>query len=181
MVNKIFFSIVIVALSLVLLGCISGEGALQAKLVGNGSKVTVDYVGSFQNGTVFDTSIAAEAQKAGLAIRNKIQPLVFVVGDGTVIPGFEKAVVGLKEGEEKITTIAPDDGYGYSNPENIVTINATLIDQSGGEPKAGMLISTSTGARGVITKVAGGNVTIDFNPPLAGKTLVFKIIMQKIE
>lgn len=179
--KRIVFSAL--AFSLLFFGCLGGSGGVevQAKVALNNSNVTVDYVGSFENGTLFDTSIAEEAQKAGLAVPPNLQPLVFTVGDGSVIKGFDEAVLGMREGESKSVTIPPEKGYGQPSSENVVTINASELDESGGEPQLGMFVSTAFGARGVITAVANETVTIDFNPPLAGKTLVFKMIVRRIE
>ena len=146
----------------------------------NGSKVTVDYVGRFENGTIFDTSIVAEAKAAGLTVPAALSPLVFTVGEGMVIPGFEKAVVGMQVGQEKTVTIAPEQAYGPYNAENVVELNSTLLDQSAGAPEVGMAVSSASGSRGFITAIGNATITIDFNPPLAGKTLVFKIILKKV-
>ena len=194
--KTILFSCASIALALVLLGCLGGSadsGANQtttspilgvstmaSDVVVNGSKVAVDYVGSFENGTLFDTSIAAEAQKAGLAVPANLQPLEFTVGSGAVIPGFNDALIGMKVGQEKTVTILPLQGYGMPSSENVVAVNASQLDQSGGVPKVGMQVSNAYGARGLISAVGNGTVTIDFNPPLAGKTLVFKVILRKI-
>jgi len=196
-VKTILFSCASIALALVLLGCLGGSADTQANqsvaaspspqvsamasdVVVNGSKVAVDYVGSFENGTLFDTSIAAEAQKAGLAVPANLQPLEFTVGRGAVIPGFNDALIGMKVGQEKTVTILPLQGYGMPSSENVVAVNASQLDQSGGVPKVGMQVSNAYGARGLISAVGNGTVTIDFNPPLAGKTLVFKVILRKI-
>lgn len=194
--NKLLPCFSTLAFSLLLLGCLGGGAGSSSNVsnvssaggqvasgfnaVVNGSRVTVDYVGTLENGTLFDTSIAAEAKKAGLTVPDNLQPLEFVVGSGVVIKGFDKAVLGMKVGEEKTVTIPPEEGYGQSSKENVVTINASQLDQSGGVPKAGMQVSSAFGTRGTIIAVGNGTVTIDFNPPLAGKTLVFKIILGKI-
>ena len=81
-------------------------------IVAAGKIVKVDYVGKFQNGTLFDTSIEDEADKAGM--RNPLRaykPLVLVPGKGQVIEGFEKGIMGMRVGETKTITIPPEDGY----------------------------------------------------------------------
>jgi len=72
-----------------------------------GDKVKVEYTGTFEDGTVFDSS-----EKAG-------RMLEFEVGEGKIIKGFDKAVVGMKKGEEKEVKMGPKDGYGDYNPELI--------------------------------------------------------------
>src|SRR3989338_5281502 len=74
-----------------------------------GDRVYVHYTGTFDNGEIFDSSVGKE-------------PLDFVVGTGQMIKGFDAAVVGMKEGESKVVTIPPEDGYGPSDPEKIVEV-----------------------------------------------------------
>ncbi len=86
-----------------------------------GDMVMVHYTGKLTNGTVFDSSIG------------RGEPFGFVLGAGMVIPGWEKGIMGMKVGEKKTLTIAPEDGYGaqgVSNPatgEVIIPANATLV------------------------------------------------------
>jgi hypothetical protein len=83
-----------------------------SKVVTNGKIVKVDYIGKFENGTLFDTSIEAEAVKAGMSTASRIfEPLSFVAGEGQMLPGFENGVMGMKLGEEKTITIPQGQGY----------------------------------------------------------------------
>jgi peptidylprolyl isomerase len=135
-----------------------------APVVAAGDNVSVNYTGTFTNGTVFDSS-------AGRA------PLNFTAGAGEVIPGFDNAVIGMKLHEEKTVTIPANEAYGPVNPELIVTVPRSSFGNQ--TPEAGMQVTqtTTTGEQltGTVTKVNSTNVTVDFNPPLAGQTLIFKI------
>jgi peptidylprolyl isomerase len=142
-----------------------------------GDNVAVDYVGSLDNGTVFDTSIKEEAEKAGLPLRDAYAPLEFTVGAGQMIKGFDAAVVGMKVGEEKTVHLAPADAYGEIDPQYIMTVPIANVPEG---VKVGSRLSTQTGIPGVVTSVTDVNVTVDFNNPLAGKALNFRIIMRKI-
>ena len=130
-----------------------------------GDKVKVDYTGTLDDGTVFDTSEGK-------------QPIEFEVGAGMVIPGFDNAVVGMKKGEEKEVKIEPKDGYGERNDQLLKKIPREQLPK-GPEPKAGMMVGLSTpqGQQipAKITEVTDKEVTIDLNHPLSGKTLNFKI------
>jgi len=96
------------------------SGCIDQGTVENGDNVSVDYVGSFVDGAVFDTSIEAVASENGiLNMARNYEPLKLSVGAGQVISGFDKAMVGMKVGESKIVTIPPEDAYGISNPELI--------------------------------------------------------------
>jgi FKBP-type peptidyl-prolyl cis-trans isomerase 2 len=143
-----------------------------------GDVVEVDYIGRLENGTVFDTSVEAEAKKAKLPLREKYEPLRFTVGAGQMITGFDAAVVGMKEGDEKNATIPPEQAYGKKREDLVLSIPVSNIQ--GGDVEVGMVL-VSSNMRGVVTDISGGNATVDFNHELAGKTLVFTIKMVKIE
>ncbi len=134
--------------------------------VKKGDKVKVDYTGSLDDGTVFDSS-----EKHG-------QPLEFEVGAGKVIPGFENALVGMKKGEEKEVTLKPADAYGEPNPQLLKKIPKEQLPTDK-EIKPGMMLGVGlpNGAKipAKIVDVNDKEVTIDLNHPLAGKTLHFKL------
>ncbi len=146
--------------------------------VKNGDAVSVDYLGTSE-GKVFDTSIKAEAQKAGLPLRPSYEPLSFTVGAGQMIAGFDRAVLGMKVGEEKTVTLPPKDAYGEKSDEMIITVDKGRFGE-GETPAVGLQVFSPQGQPGTITNVSGNNVTIDFNHELAGKSLTFKIVLVSI-
>ncbi len=135
-------------------------------VVEDGNKVKLEYKGTLDDGTVFDSSEAHG------------EPLEFEMGAGQVIPGFEDAVKGMEKGEEKTFKLKPDEAYGDHNPEliKVVPRDQMPADQ---EPEAGMMLimELPNGAKlpAVITEVTDESVTIDLNHPLAGKILTFEI------
>ena len=150
------------------------------KVVTVGDTVSVDYVGTLDNGTVFDTSIDDIAKKAGLNLRSAYSPMKVTVGTGQVIKGFDNALIGMKVNEEKNVHIEPKDAYGEYTQNNVITISLSTI-QNGDLAKVGQVVYTNKGVDGTITKIENGNATINFNHPLAGKALNFKIILRSIE
>jgi len=88
-----------------------GDGATAIQ----GMRVAVHYRGELLDGTVFDDS-----SKRG-------QPISFVLGQGQVIPGWEKGIAGMKVGEKRVLTIPPELGYGSAGAGNVIPPNATLI------------------------------------------------------
>ena len=81
----------------------------------NGDTVSVHYVGKFPGGKVFDTSMKAEAIKAGLySPARDYKPLQVVLGRHQVIGGFEEALVGMKVNETKEIMLPPEKAYGRS-------------------------------------------------------------------
>jgi len=136
--------------------------------VEKGNTVKVEYEGSFEDGTVFDSSNRDGAQ----------HPLEFEAGSGKVIKGFDEAVIGMEKDEEKEFTIQPADAYGDPNPELVKEFPRASLPKDQ-EPKEGMMLvmKAQTGQQipAKIVKVSEENVTIDLNHPLAGKVLKFKI------
>jgi len=130
-----------------------------------GDKIKVDYTGTLYAGTVFDSS-----EGRG--------PLEFVVGSGQLIKGFDDAVVGMKKGEEKTVKLNSAEDYGEHNSSfaKKVPRSQLPLDQ---EPKLGMTLGLNLpdGRQlpALITEVNDAEITIDFNHPLAGKNLTFKI------
>jgi len=148
-------------------------------VVAKGDTVQVDYIGKLENGTVFDTSIAAEAKKAGLPLREKYDLLEFQVGAGQMIKGFDSGVLGMKEGEEKIVTIPPAEAYGNRDEAAVISIPVDRIGNSE-NIKVGVELQAQNGAVGKVVAIENGTAKIDFNHELAGKTLTFTIRMAKI-
>ena len=133
--------------------------------VKKGSRVSVFYTGKFKGGTVFEKNIGQA-------------PLVFKVGKGKVIKGFENAVIGMKLGQTKTAVFKPSEAYGPKDPAWISTVQASEIP-AGTEIKTGNEISFATKdgslIEGVITSIDGDEITVDGNHPLAGRSLTFEI------
>ena len=177
----------LVVLLLFIAGCIQNaqqteetqnEG-ISMNVVKQGDVVSVDYVGTFDNGTVFDTSIKEEAENAGLELRQSYGPLTFTVGAGEMIAGFDKAVVGMKVNETKSIRLEPSEAYGEVDPRYFVSVPVERIN--GVETRIGMTVYTKDGAQGTVTEIKDGNATVDFNSPMAGKPLNFRITIKEIK
>jgi peptidylprolyl isomerase len=105
------------------------------------------------------------------------------MGKGQVIPGFEKAILGMKVGENKTVTISAQDAYGPSRTELIFEVPKENLP-AGSAPQVGQQLrgSKADGSTMVATiiKISGETVTLDANAPLAGKDLTFEIGLVKI-
>jgi peptidylprolyl isomerase len=160
----------IAVIALFMLAVIAIAGCAQVPQVKAGDTVQVNYTGKLSDGTVFDSS-------AGKA------PLEFTMGGGKIIPGFEKAVLGMKVGEKKTVTIAPADAYGLRQENMVMEVPRTQFSKEI-TPEVGMeLESTRKDGSTIvatITKVTDTSVTLDANHPLAGKALTFDIELVKI-
>lgn len=136
-----------------------------------GNKVKVEYVGKLDDGSVFDSS------------EDHGKPLEFEVGSGHVIKGFDDAILGMNEGDEKEFTIQPAEAYGQHDPTLVQKVPREVFPQEA-DLTAGLLFEAGlpTGEKvpAMITAVDEGIVTVDLNHPLAGKTLNFKIKLREI-
>lgn len=131
--------------------------------IGPGRKVTMHFAIKLEDGQIIDTNF------------NKA-PVEFEVGDGNIPEGFESALTGLKVGEHVELTIAPERGFGQHNPSNIQRMKRSDFKNMELEP--GLVVSfQEPGGEipGVIVEFDDANVSVDFNHPLAGKTLTFEV------
>ncbi|HEY5506139.1 MAG TPA: peptidylprolyl isomerase [Coriobacteriia bacterium] len=131
--------------------------------VNSGDTVRVHYKGTLADGTIFDSSEGRE-------------PLAFTVGAGQVIPGFEEAVLALEPGDTAVVTIDPENAYG---PRIEALAHTVSVSDFGETPYVGGIVTLTSPEgdelQGHITAVEGDAVSIDFNHPLAGETLIFEI------
>lgn len=131
----------------------------------SGDTVRVHYTGKLEDGTVFDSSEGKD-------------PLEFILGQGTVIPGFEAAIEGMKVGGKKTETIVSDEAYGPYKDKLVEEVERGMIPDhleldvghhlQITRPDAPPLILT-------VVEIREETIMLDANHPLAGKTLVFDI------
>ncbi|MEN6473366.1 MAG: peptidylprolyl isomerase [Syntrophaceae bacterium] len=135
-----------------------------------GDTVRVDYTGRYESGEIFDTSSGNE-------------PLEFKLGGEQVIPGFEKAVLGMQTGDKKTVTINPEDGYG-EHYDTLVLVMPRENFPGDIAPEIGMqlhLVDENEHAMPVmVTEVTNDTITLDANHPLAGVPLIFEIELKEI-
>jgi len=147
-------------------GCSSSK-----RVVKDGDKVKVNYTGTFEDGTEFDSSEGRE-------------PLEVTVGSGQVIPGFEMGLLGMAVGDKKTITITPEEGYGQIREDLIADVpksqfppelNLTVGQQLQSQQPDGRVMNVT------VKDIKDTMVTIDANHPLAGKTLLFDVELVEIE
>lgn len=135
-----------------------------------GNTVKVQYIGTLNDGTVFDQS-------------PEETPLEFTLGERAVIAGFEKAVDGMEIGEVKKVTIAPEEAYGQYHDEMLIEVKKEQLPEEL-EPKVGtpLQVGLPDGQTQVvvISEIADDTVTLDANHPLAGQELTFEITLKEI-
>ncbi|MDD3159609.1 MAG: peptidylprolyl isomerase [Candidatus ainarchaeum sp.] len=195
--SKLIFGVFVISLFLVFFGCVNQQPIGDKNLVDlnsssvdnnltvdknsstysnleslfrakTGNTVTVHYVGSYENGTIFDSSV------------DRNQPITFVVGSGQMIEGFDEAVVGMKVGDKKTVIIPPEKAYGVEST-NVYYVDSNMFDTN--KLDVGMIFRESI--NGYIIKVVevvnDRNVGVTVNNSKAGQTLIFDIEMLNIK
>lgn len=139
--------------------------------IGPGTKVTLHFALRLNDDEVIDSNFERD-------------PVAFTVGDGNLLPGFEKAIFGLLEGERKTLVIKPEDGFGQRNPNNIQEI-ARAQFSADIELSEGLMLSFADAQKtelpGVVTHFDDEVVVVDFNHPLAGRDIFFDVAVLRIE
>ena len=140
-------------------------------MASDGDTVRVHYTGTLEDGTTFYTSVGRE-------------PLEFTLGEGKMIPGFEKAVYGLQVGKSKTVTIPAEEAYGPHRDDLVVVVERDQLP-AGLDPKVDQQLQMQqTDGRTavvIVTDVSETTITIDANHPLAGKDLTFEIELVEIK
>jgi peptidylprolyl isomerase len=144
-----------------------------------GDTVSIEYVGRFEDGGVFDTSRESVASENDLDHHpdREYDPLTVEVGAGEVIEGLEDGLLGLEEGDEEAVTIPPEAGYGEHSDDRVVSYDREEFTGmiGGRDPEEGMEVQTEEGLPGDVVAVDDDSVRIDFNHELAGETLEFEV------
>jgi peptidylprolyl isomerase len=138
--------------------------------VESGLFVSIDYTGTLDNGEVFDSSEGR-------------QPLEVQMGSGSVIPGFESALMGMSLNEAKTFTLSPQEAYGERDPSRMHNFPRADVPE-GMTPEVGqtLMLSTPQGQEipARVDSIDDDNVVFDLNHPLAGKSLTFDIKVVEI-
>jgi FKBP-type peptidyl-prolyl cis-trans isomerase SlpA len=133
-------------------------------LIGPDREVTLHFALKLESGDVVDSTFDKN-------------PATFKVGDGNLLPGFEQAMFGLKAGDKRSIAIGPEQGFGQGNPQNVQTLPRNQFE--GMDLSEGLLVifkdAANTELPGVVKSFTDETVVVDFNHPLAGKSLSFDV------
>ncbi len=135
-----------------------------------GKTIKLHYTGKLDDGTVFDSSLERE-------------PLEVKLGTNSVIPGFEKGLLGMTVGEKKTIEVPFDQAYGERTEELIVDVAKTHFPEDS-EPQVGqklaMTLTDGNVAHVTVVEVGEEAVKLDANHPLAGKNLTFEVELLEV-
>ena len=146
------------------------SGAQPKAAVEKGSSVKIEYTLKDDKGAVLDTNAGKDA-------------LAFTQGAQQIIPGLDKALLGMKAGDSKKVTVRPEDAYGAVDPKAEAEVPKDAL------PQGAAVVGTRLLARGqdgqprpvTVKAVKDTTVLLDLNHPLAGKTLFFDVKVVSVE
>lgn len=131
-------------------------------MIEQGKKVKVHYTGRLDEDNIFDSSVGRE-------------PLEFVVGEGTLIPGFENGVIGMSQGEKKTIELSVDEAYGQLREELISDVPKENLPEGVQVGQSLQAMTEQGPINVVVTEINETTAKVDANHPLAGKNLIFDL------
>lgn len=137
--------------------------------IAEGSQVALHFSVSIENGVEIDNTRSREA------------PVSLTIGDGNLLPSFERALYGLRAGDRRTVHLPPEDAFGQWNPDNMQKFDTVKFEQ---RPVIGQMIEFEDKAKaslfGVVAAVNDDITEVDFNHPLAGKNIRFEVEIFKV-
>ena len=141
--------------------------------VKEGDYVTITYEGTLESGEVFESA-------------TEESPFEFALGQQCVFPSFESGIIGMAPGETRTIKVGPEEAYGKRRDELVQTLNRSAFGDKT-DPQPGMIVGMTMKKEdqehqvpAMIMAVDGDQITVDYNHPLAGQELLYKITLKTI-
>jgi FKBP-type peptidyl-prolyl cis-trans isomerase SlyD len=145
-----------------------------------GDFILVDYTAKVkETGEVFDTTLEEVSKREHLGKEGELyEPKLIVVGEGWVLKPLDEAFINMEPGKPSVVEIAPDKAFGPRDAEKVRRVPLKALLEKEINPTIGARVEYG-GKMATVRSVGAGRVVLDFNPPLAGKTLVYDVTVQK--
>jgi len=142
--------------------------------------ILVDYVARVkETNEVFDTTVEETAKKEHLYKEGEIyEPKLIVIGEGWVLKALDESLTTMEVGKIASFEISSEKAFGERDPEKVRRVPLKQLIAKGITPSLGMHVEYG-GKMATVRAIGAGRVLLDFNPPLAGKTLVYEVTVQK--
>jgi len=145
-----------------------------------GDFVLMDYIAKVkETSETFDTTIEETAKKERLYKEGEIyEPKLVVIGEGWILKALDESLTTMEIGKTSSVEISPEKAFGERDPEKVKRVSLRHLTAKGITPTLGMRIEYDN-KMATVRAAGAGRVLLDFNPPLAGKTLVYEVTVQK--
>jgi len=129
---------------------------------------------------VFDTTSEEVAKKEEIAQEGmSYGPVTICIGEGHLVKGLDDELEGKETGQEYTIELAPENAFGKKNAKMLKLVNTNIFLKQNIKPTPGLQVNID-GVLGTIRSVAGGRTIVDFNHPLSGKEIIYKIKPNKV-
>lgn len=144
--------------------------------------VELEYTGKLSEGIVFDTTSEKVAKENGIySPQTKYGSAVICVGEKQLLPGLDDSLEGKEIGTEFEVKLSPEKAFGKRDVKNMRIIPLSTFKDHKVQPMPGLQVDVD-GMRGIVSRVSGGRVIVNFNHPLAGKEVVYHVkLNRKVE
>lgn len=143
--------------------------------------IEIDYIGTIkETGEIFDLTIEKEAKD--LKVYNpkgEYKPLILCLGKEDVVKGFDEQLIGKETNKQYTIEVPQEKAFGKKNPKLMRIVSTNIFRKQKINPVPGLQVNLGN-MIGTIRTVTGGRTIIDLNHPLAGKTLVYKVKINRI-
>lgn len=142
--------------------------------------ILLDYVAKVkETGEVFDTTFEETAKKEHLYKEGDIfEPRLIVIGENWVLKPLDESLTTMEVGKQNVVEISPEKAFGQRDPKKVKRVPLKQLLAKEITPSVGMRIDYG-GKSATVRAIGAGRVLLDFNPPLAGKTLVYEATVKK--
>ena len=143
--------------------------------------IELSYTGRLADGTVFATTEKNVAEQNNLPTKDlNITNLIICVGENQVLPGLDKEMVGKDIGQQYEISLAPELAFGKRDIKKMKIVPMSTFIEHQVQPQPGLQIDMD-GQRGIVARVSGGRIIVNFNHPLAGREVLYTYrIIRKI-
>lgn len=139
--------------------------------VSEGTRVYLNFSVSLEDGSEVDSNFGGD-------------PVDFAVGDGSLLPGFERRLFGMTAGQRQMFRVPPEDAFGQPNENNVQRLPREQFEDDV-ELEIGLVFSFADAGGGelpgMIIAFDDDEVTVDFNHPLSGRTILFDVQVHRVE
>lgn len=140
--------------------------------------IEIEFTGRVKNGEIFDSNIKEDLSKANLNTEPK--PFIFCLGEGMFLKGLEDFLIGKEIGKYEVE-LTPEKAFGSRNPNLIQIIPSKVFREQKLNPIPGVMFNFD-GRLAKVISTSGGRIIVDFNNPLSGKIVTYKInVVRKLD
>ncbi len=145
-----------------------------------GDFILIDYTAKVkETNEVFDTTLEETSKREHLHKEGELyEPKLVVLGESWVLKALDESLTTMEPGKAQTVEIAPKDAFGQRDPEKVKRVPLKQLTAKGTNPAIGMRIDYN-GKMAIVRSIGAGRVLLDFNPPLAGKTLIYDVKVNK--